>query len=119
MQRRSRVALAAAVSAATVLFGCSSTPSTEDEVCAAFDELGMQILEGNGIIGNPLFRKTDELADLTGRYEGPPDLSADAEALREIADSDSTSGQELMNASMGIADLCGHPLGTNALLGGG
>jgi outer membrane murein-binding lipoprotein Lpp len=119
MQQRSRVGLTAAVSAVAILVGCSSTPSTDEEVCGSFNELGTQVLEGNGIIGNPLFKKVDELANVVGRYEGQPDLSADAEALHEIADSDSTSGEELMNATMAIANLCGHPLGTNALFGSG
>jgi hypothetical protein len=120
MHKRFRVALAAALSAvAAIVVGCSSTPATEAEVCSLFDELGTQLLEGNGIIGNPLFRKTEQLADLASRYEGAPDLTADAEALQQIADSDSTSGEELMNASMGIANLCGHTLGINAMFGSG
>jgi len=119
MQHRSRVAMTAAISAVAVLVGCSSTPSTDEDVCGSFNELGTQVLEGNGIIGNPLFQKVDELADVAGRYEGQPDLSGDAEALHEIADSDSTSGDELMNATMAIANLCGHPLGANALFSGG
>ena len=119
MQQRSRGAMAAAISAVAVLVGCSSTPSTGEEVCGSFNELGTQVLEGNGIIGNPLFQNAEELADVAGRYEGQHDLSADAEALHEIADSDSTSGEELMNATMAIANLCGHPLGTNALFGSG
>jgi hypothetical protein len=119
VKKTSRLTLTALLSAAVVLVGCSSTPSTKDEICTTFDELGTQIFEGNSIIGNPLFRKTEDLADVAGRYEGEPDLSVDAEALNQIADSDSTSGEELMNATVSVANLCGHPLGVNALFGSG
>ncbi len=107
------VALAATVAAG----GCTSGPSTKAEVCGAFDELGAQLLQGNGIIGNPLFRKAGRLSDIADRYE-QKDLSRDAAALDRISDADSTSGNELMNATMGIADLCGHPLGIGRLFGG-
>ncbi|MBM7790444.1 hypothetical protein [Tenggerimyces flavus] len=68
------------------------------------------------ILGNPLFRKADLLSDVAERYE-ERDLSADAAALERIADADSTNGNELRNATMGIADLCGHPLGFNRIFG--
>ena len=99
--------------------GCTSKPATREEVCRSFDRLGVQLLQGNGIIGNLLFHRADELSDIAGRYHGENELSADAEALHHIAQSDSTSGDELMKATRHIADLCGHPLGMNALFGGG
>ncbi len=101
-----------------VLVGCTSTPATREDVCKSFDRLGVQLFQGNGIFGNPLFHRADELSDLAGRYHGANDLSVDAKALHDIAESDSTNGDELMSATRHIADLCGHPLGTNALFGG-
>jgi hypothetical protein len=100
------------------MVGCTAKPATKQEVCRSFDGLGAQLLQGNGIIGNPLFRHADELSDVADRYHGPDDLSADAKALHGIAKSDDTSGEELMNATRHIADMCGHPLGMNGLFGG-
>jgi hypothetical protein len=110
------VAAAALVaSAGLVLSGCSSGPSTKAEVCATYDELGTQLLQGNGVFGNPLFHKAEDLADVADRYEGSPSLAGDAAALADIADSDSTSGEELMAATGSIASLCGYPLGMSAM----
>jgi len=36
---------------AAVLCGCASGPSTKVEVCKTFDELGIQLMQGNGILG--------------------------------------------------------------------
>jgi hypothetical protein len=105
------------LAATAVLTACAQSPTNQEQVCASFDELGVQLLEGNGVIGNPLFHKVDRVAGMAERYEGTPSLAADAAALRRIADSDSTSGEELMEASTSIANLCGHPLGLNALFG--
>jgi len=54
---------------------------------------------------------------VASRYQGGQSLSGDAAGLRRVADSSSTSGAQLMNATTHIADLCGHPLRTNALFG--
>lgn len=99
------------------LGGCATGPTTKAEVCTAFDDLGNQLFHGNGIIGNPLFHKADELGNLAGRYPGPPDLTADASALHKIADSSSTSGDELEQATAHVANLCGHPLSLAPFLG--
>jgi hypothetical protein len=79
-------------------------------VCRDFDELGTQMMRGNGIIGNPLFRAAGSLADTADRYDAT-DIAKDAKQLHEIADSDSTSVAELMSATTQISRLCGHPLG--------
>lgn len=99
-----------AVAVVLLAAACSSGPATKDEVCGSFDDLGAQMLQGNGIFGNPLFRAAESLADTADRYDGS-DISADAERLHKIADADSTSVAELMNATPQIARLCGHPLG--------
>jgi hypothetical protein len=88
-------------------------PSTKDEVCASFDSLGDKVRNANGFIDNPVFRQASDLSDLAGRYEGQPDLTADAEALEKIGDSNATSTVQLTNATRRIASLCGHPLGLN------
>ena len=85
-------------------------PSTKAEVCASFDELGDRAIHANGFIDNPVFSQADDLADLAARFEGPPDLSSDADALSRIADADSTNLFELMRATQQIARLCGHGL---------
>jgi hypothetical protein len=110
--------LVAAVAAVTVgTAGCASGPSTKSELCASFNTLDQQLLKGNGVFGNPLFRAADDLGDVAARY---PDatVSRDGAALHKIADSDSTSGGELMDATGHIANVCGHPLGLGALFGG-
>jgi hypothetical protein len=113
-----------AVAASSVLLGagtlaaCSSGPSTRAEVCSAYDDLGRQVLQGNGLFGNPVFHKADHLSDVAKRYGGA-DLSADSAALHHIAKSDSTSDAEITQATGGIADLCGHPLGITDPFGGG
>jgi hypothetical protein len=86
-------------------------PSTTDEVCASFDKLGDSLRNANGLFDNAVFNEAEDLSDLAGRYEGSRDLSADAEALGDIADSSSTNGLELTRATRNIAQLCGHPLG--------
>jgi hypothetical protein len=112
-------AVVSLAAAGMLLSGCATRPANKAEVCDAFDDLGTQLLEGNGVFGNPLFNKADDLADIADRYEGSPSLTGDAAALKEIADSEATSGAELMAATESIATLCGHPLSTNVLFGDG
>lgn len=101
------VALVSAVATGCSLFG----PTTEAEVCTEFEALGVRLAEANGFIDNALFSQAGDLADVADRYEGEPSLSADADALEAIADSNSTTGFELMGATTRIAALCGHLLG--------
>lgn len=111
------VVLAPALIVATAaVASCSTGPSTQAEVCGAYDELGRQVLQGNGLFGNPLFHKADDLAGVAKRYEAA-DLSSDAAALHRIAKSDSTNGMEIMQATTAIANLCGHPLGLGDTVG--
>lgn len=112
-------AVVSLAAAGMLLSGCASRPAEKAEVCATFDDLGTQLMQGNGVFGNPLFNKTEDLAGVADRYVGTPSLVDDASALEQIADSDSTSGAELIAATGSIATLCGHPLGTNALFGDG
>jgi hypothetical protein len=107
------LAICVSVLTAATLTGCSRGPSTREEVCASFDTLGQQMTEGNGVIGNPLFHKAGALADVAERYPGSPGLADDAKRLHRIANADSTSIEQLLNATTHIADLCGHPLGLN------
>jgi hypothetical protein len=114
-----RAAMPTMVAAALIGVGvtsCSSGPATRTDVCNAYDDLGRQLMQGNGLIGNPLFHKADDLAGVAKRYQAA-DLSSDATALHRIAKSDSTSGMELMQATTAIADLCGHPLGLGQTVG--
>ena len=60
---------------------------------------------------NAVFRRAGDLADAAGRYEASPAVKAEAKRIRKIADSDSTRGEELLNATQSVADVCGHPLG--------
>jgi hypothetical protein len=104
----------AAVASAGVLIlgGCSSGgPATETQLCKQFDSLGSQLLQGNGIIGNPLFHATKELGDLARRYPNNVGVAADGAALKKIGGGESLSGGDLENATQHIADVCGHPLG--------
>jgi hypothetical protein len=112
-----RAALALLTTACLVA-SCSLGPASKDDVCASFDALDKQLSHGNGIIGNPLFHKAGDLADVADRYNGTPTLASDAAEPHKIAKSKATSDMELANATRHIAQLCGHPLGTNALMGG-
>ncbi|SDH31233.1 hypothetical protein [Pseudonocardia oroxyli] len=91
------------------LAACSAGPAGKAELCESFDQLGTQLLSGNGI-GNPLFRAADSLGDVAERYSAQ-NLGSDAKSLHAIADSDGTDSNELRNATMNIAKICGHPLG--------
>jgi hypothetical protein len=99
----------------TFLSACSMGPATKQEVCAEFDDLGRKVAGANGIVDNAVFNSADDLADLAERYSGTENLGTDAAQLSAIADSTSTNGLQLMNATEHIADLCGHPMGMNAL----
>ena len=96
---------------------CSTGPTTKTQLCSDFDELGTRISKANGVFDNGIFRQAGKLGSSAEAYEGA-DLARDAKRLKDISDSNSTSGLELMQASTGTASVCGHPLGTNALLGG-
>ena len=112
---RVRRALITASTAALLLLttsACGATgPASQADVCKGYDELNQQFLNGNGVFGNPLFRKTEDMADLADRYEGTPDLSRNADDLHKVADADSLTGEDLRNGTSDIADLCGHPFG--------
>jgi hypothetical protein len=111
MSRVRRTALAAAAAGLLALTAaCATGPTTRKEVCDKYDDLGRRLMGIGGVIGNPVFWAAGDLADLAERYEGPEDLSADAERLDEISDADETDTTELSNATQSVAALCGHPL---------
>ena len=103
---------AAAVTAVAVLSGCGDRgPTTKAEVCDSFTQVSTQLLQGNGIIGNPLFSKVKDLGSTAQRFEGDPGVVSDGQKLADLGGKDTLSGADLMNASTNIATLCGHPLG--------
>jgi len=109
--RRSASAFAVVV-AAVVLVGCfSSEPTTKAALCEKFDALGKELLTTHILSDNAVFRRAGDLADAAGRYEASPVVKTEAERIHKIADGDSTSGEELLNAIQAVADVCGHPLG--------
>ncbi|MFJ3667731.1 molybdenum ABC transporter substrate-binding protein [Streptomyces sp. NPDC090106] len=117
MTHRNRAVLRrrAAVVAAAALLGwgtaaCATGPTAKAEVCEKYDALGDRLGIG-AVFGNPVFSAADDLADVADRYEGPEDLSSDAERLGSIADADETSTVELSAATENVSALCGHPLG--------
>jgi hypothetical protein len=91
--------------------GCALGSTTRTQVCQQFDDLGTKVANANGLFDNPVFSEASDLADTASHYPGTPNLGSDAASLRDIADSDSTSGLELENATTHIAELCGHPFG--------
>ncbi|MFE3327946.1 molybdenum ABC transporter substrate-binding protein [Streptomyces sp. NPDC059176] len=99
------------------LAGCfeDKSPTNKEQVCTAYAELGNRVRVANGVIDNLVFRKAGEVGDLAERYEGSEDLSEDAEALHEIADSSTTTLLELMQASKDIAALCNASLDSYVL----
>ncbi|HEX4220925.1 MAG TPA: hypothetical protein VHZ97_01040, partial [Pseudonocardiaceae bacterium] len=110
MMRTILITTTAAALTVLGIAGCASGPTTRTEVCQQFDDLGQKYLATNGFFGNSVFDEAGDLADTASRYPGP-DLSTDANALSQIANTNSTSGLELINATTHIAQLCGHPLG--------
>lgn len=94
----------------TSMTACASSPTTKAEVCSSFNDLGVQFLKGNGILGNPLFHQISDTGDIAKRY---PDagVQSDGDELGKLGDAESLTGFDLMNATTHIADLCGHPLG--------
>jgi hypothetical protein len=94
-----------------LLLKLTEGPTTKGEVCDGYDKLGDRLNHANGLFDNAIFNAAGDLGDLADRFDGPPDLSGDAEALQSIGDSHITSGFELASASRNIARLCGHPLG--------
>jgi hypothetical protein len=96
---------------ALTIAGCSTGPTTRAQVCGQFDDLGQKVLASNGFFDNAVFDEAGNLADTASRYPGAPNLSSDASALSDIANSNLTSGLVIENATTHIAELCGHPLG--------
>jgi hypothetical protein len=123
MVSRTRVRAAAGATAlmavAWVGAGCGeSGPSTEESVCAAYDDLGEALSRANGLFDNAVFHRAGDLGDEASRFEGDAAVQADGAALDSIADSDETSGLELQEASQNVAALCGGPpLGMTPMFG--
>lgn len=101
---------ASAITAISVLSGCGG-PAAKAEVCESFSQVGTQLLQGNGIIGNPLFNSVKNLGSTAQRFEGDPGVISDGQKLAELGGKDTLSDNDLRNASTNIANLCGHPLG--------
>ncbi|MFG1666291.1 molybdenum ABC transporter substrate-binding protein [Streptomyces sp. Y7] len=108
--RRIAAAVAAVGLLALATAGCATGPTSREEVCERYGSLNDRIGIGT-VVGDPVFWAAGELADVADRYEGPEDLSADAERLEAISDADETSLLELSEATGSVATLCGHPLG--------
>lgn len=81
------------------------------EVCDSFTQVGTQLFQGNGIVGNPLFNKVKDLGSTAQRFDGDPGVVSDGQKLADLGGKDTLSGEDLRNASTNIANLCGHPLG--------
>ena len=96
---------------ATTLTGCfTAGPATRQELCASYDELGTQVMSPHWS-DNVIFRDAGSLADVASRYDADSAVKSEAPAINDIANSSSTSLNNLMNATTSIADVCGHPLG--------
>ncbi len=89
--------------------GCAPQgPSTQEEVCADYRELGEELLPGR-LLDNTVFWKAKALGRSAARYEASEAVVADGEALIEIGESDQTSTEALDQASAAVASLCGQP----------
>lgn len=99
-----------------VATGCvHSAPTTKAALCQKFDALGEELLSTHLFSDNAVFRRAGDLADAAERYDASASVKAEAERIHKIADGDSTSGVQLLNATQAIADVCGHPLGIGNL----
>lgn len=101
----------ATLAATVALAACgTSAPTTKAALCQKFDALGKEVFATHLLSDNAVFRRAGDLADAARHYQAAPTVKAEAPAIRKIADSDSTSGAELMDATEAIAEVCGHPL---------
>jgi hypothetical protein len=109
---RRSLSLLALVAATSALTGCfSSEPTTKAALCERFDALGKELLTPHILSDNAVFRRAGDLADAAARYEASAAVQAESKRIRKIADSDSTSGGQLLNGTQAVAGVCGHPLG--------
>lgn len=99
--------------AVPALIGCAADgPATKAELCSSFDAVSKELYRGV-FNDNGVFRKAGDLAGTVERYQASTQVQASAPGIRKIARSKSTSLNELRNATIAIADVCGHPLGLN------
>jgi hypothetical protein len=118
MGRRHRpsASLLALMVSAVSLTGCfSSEPTTKAALCEKFDALGKELLTPHILSDNAVFRRARDMADAAQHYEAAPAVQAEAKRILKIADSDSTTGTQLLNATQAVADVCGHPLGLGGI----
>jgi len=109
--------LAAAVVA--LASACSIAPTSKQDVCDEFRELGKELASASGIYANAVFRQAGDLSSVASRYEGGDSLKSDADALDRISDSKETDSGQLRAATGKIAALCGHSLTVTAFTGSG
>lgn len=101
-----------AVALAAALAACGSPgPTSRGALCQTFDALGKEVLSVHVLSDNAVFRRAGDLADAAERYEASSEVKSEARRIRRIADSDSTSVEQMMNATQAVAGVCGHPLG--------
>jgi hypothetical protein len=100
------------LSAVVLVFAtaCSTGPTTKQEVCEAYQELGTEFAGATGVYANGVFREAGDLSSVADRYEGGASLKSDAAALEKISDSKETDARELANATAAISTLCGKSL---------
>lgn len=111
-----RRAILVSVAVALLAAGCGSPePTTRAALCERFEALGKELLTPHVFSDNAVFRRAGDMADAAEHYQASAAVQAEAKRLRKIADGDSTSGTELLNATQAVADVCGHPLGIGGL----
>jgi hypothetical protein len=104
-----RILFLSAVVAVTAA-ACSIGPTSKQDVCTAYQELGAEFTSATGVYANGVFSEAGDLSSVAGRYEGGDSLKADADALDRISDSKETNASQLENATRKISALCGHSL---------
>lgn len=110
-RRISKRVMVGTVAVLSVVSGCATKgPATKDELCTDFDAVSNQLYRGV-FNDNGVFRAAGDLAGTARRYQDSTAVQASADQIAKIAKSDSTSLNELRNATIAIADVCGHPLG--------
>ena len=92
-----------------VLVGCGGDTTRED-VCGAYNGLSAEVSGPHPFSDNVVFRKARALSNQASRYKDSAVVMAEADDLRRIGESNSTSLGELSDATTAIAGLCGHTL---------
>ncbi|GAB3659240.1 hypothetical protein GCM10027589_20240 [Actinocorallia lasiicapitis] len=107
---RSRVRCAAAViclGLAVLATGCSSGPSTKEELCDAYSDYKKEERAFHPINENGVFRALKKLGDVAGRYPEDAEVQEAGPKLKKLGESDSFYSSDASRLARPISSECG------------